>query len=63
MIFHALTTSKEISTLVSEKHFNPRQKFEVLHGRCRAQNQSTARLVLSTILSAHENIWALCERA
>src|SRR6188472_1651461 len=38
--FNALTKSNKISTLVSEKHFNPRSKSEVLHGRCRAQTKA-----------------------
>jgi hypothetical protein len=38
--FNALTKSNKISTLVSEKHFNPRAKSEVFRGRCRAQTKA-----------------------
>ena len=46
-IFNALTKVNKISTLVSEKHFNPRAKSEVSHGRCRAQTKAPPVLFYS----------------
>jgi hypothetical protein len=49
-IFNALTKSNKISTLVSEKHFNPRSKSEVLHGRLQDANQAPPVLFIRRII-------------
>ena len=55
-IFNALTKVNKISTLVSEKHFNPRAKSEVSPRAVQGANQSTARPVLFAILSVEQQI-------
>jgi hypothetical protein len=46
-IFNALTTSNEIPTLLSEKHFNPNKIWSAPRA-VQGANQSTARPFLST---------------